>query len=277
MTPVPSEPGAGPPRRIRPPSLFWLLLEGRAAGELATTIALRPILRRLRRGDGHPVLLLPGFLATDFSTRPLRRFLRELGYWSHRWHLGRNLGPRRDLEQRLEARLADVFDRHGRPVSLIGWSLGGLYARLLANRRPDRVRSVITLGSPFAHDMKANNSWRLYELLTDERIEEIPPERLGDVRRTPPVPTTSIFSRTDGIAAWQCAIQMEGPLAESIEVPGSHLGLGFNPLVFYAIADRLSQVPGDWQPFFRPGHESFPGMRRPREARACEAAAPETD
>jgi pimeloyl-ACP methyl ester carboxylesterase len=274
---VTPDPGAhAKASRISPPSLFWLLLEGRAAGELATTLALGPILRRLGPGDGHPVLLLPGFLATDFSTRPLRSFLRELGYWSHRWHLGRNLGPQGDLEARLVARLDELFAQHGRPVSLIGWSLGGLYARQLANRAPDRVRSVVTLGSPFAHDMKANNSWRLYEFLTDERIDDIPPERLDDVRRTPPVPTTSIFSRSDGIAAWECALQVEGPQSESIEVPGSHLGLGFNPLVFYAIADRLAQVPGAWQPFFRPGHDGLPGMRRPPEAQAPEGPAPET-
>lgn len=252
--------------RIAPPSKLWLLLEGRAAGELVTTLALRPLLRRLTRGDGHPVLLLPGFLASDFSTRPLRGFLRDLGYWAHRWNLGRNLGPRGDLERQLEERLAEVHDRHGRTVSLVGWSLGGVYARLLANRHPQHVRSVVTLGSPFAVDTKANNSWRLYEWLTDERLDELPASRLDEVRRTPSAPTTSIFSRTDGIAAWQCSIQLEEPRAESVEVPGSHLGLGFNPLVLYVVADRLAEREGDWRPFFRPGRSHPPGIRRPPEA-----------
>ena len=263
----PTPPTPPPPPGVAPPSLFWLLLEGRAAGELVTTLALRPLLRRLPRGDGHPVLLLPGFLASDLSTRPLRGFLRDLGYFAHRWNCGRNLGLDEDLEARMGDRLAELHERHGRPVSLLGWSLGGVYARVLANRFPERVRSVITLGAPFAADTKGNNSWRLYEWITDQRLDEIPAERLALVRETPPVPTTSIFSRTDGIAAWRCSLQEEGDLSESIEVPGSHLGLGFNPLVLYAIADRLAEEEGRWRPFFRAGRRHPPGLRRPREAR----------
>ncbi|MDH3255589.1 MAG: alpha/beta hydrolase [Acidobacteriota bacterium] len=251
---------------IPPPSKLLLLLEGRAAGELVTTLALRPLLRRLRGGDGHPVLLLPGFLASDLSTRPLRRFLRDLGYHAHRWELGRNLGPQGDLEEKMSSRLAEVHEKHGRRVSLVGWSLGGVYARALANRYTELVRSVITLGSPFARDTKANNSVRLFELITKKRLDEIEPERLAAVRTTPPVPTTSIFSRSDGVTAWQTSIETESPLTENVEVSGSHLGLGFNPLVLYVIADRLMQPEGEWQPFFRPGVVHFPGVRRPPEA-----------
>ncbi len=236
-------------------------------GELATTLALRPLLRRLDRGDGHPVLLLPGFMAGDFSTRPLRRFLRDLGYSAHRWSLGRNLGPQGDLEQRMAARLDEVFERHARRVSLVGWSLGGVYARVLANRRPDQVRSVISLGSPINGDAESTNSARLFEFVTRKRIEDISPESLAEVRQTPPVPTTSVFSRTDGITAWQASIEAEGPQAESVEVPGSHLGLGFNPLVLCVIADRLAQPENDWKPFFRSGIVHPPGLRRPDEAR----------
>jgi pimeloyl-ACP methyl ester carboxylesterase len=251
---------------VGPPSKLWLLLEGRAAGEWMTTLALRPLLRRLDEGDGHPVLLLPGFLASDLSTRPLRGFLRDLGYWAHRWNLGRNLGLRGDLEQRMSRRLEAVYRKHERRVSLLGWSLGGVYARVLANRHPEMVRSVISLGSPFAADVKANNSWRLYEWLTGARLDDIPQALLDEVRRTPPVPTTSIFSRSDGIASWQTSVQREARQAESIEVPGSHLGLGFNPLVLYAVADRLAQPEKHWQPFFRAGKSHPPGLRRPPEA-----------
>ncbi len=248
---------------LPPPSKLLLLLEGRAAGELLTSLALRRWLRRQPRGDGHPVLILPGFLASDFSTRPLRRFLRDLGYWAHRWKQGRNLGPRNGLEMALAERLREVHRRHGRQVSLVGWSLGGVYARVMANRQTHRVRSVISLGSPFARDTRANNSWRLYEAITGERLDEIEPDRLAAVRRTPPVPTTSILSRTDGVANWRSALQVEGPLSESVQVPGSHLGLGFNPLVLYVIADRLAQPEGSWQPLFRPGKSHPPGIRRP--------------
>ena len=248
---------------LAPPSKLLLLLEGRAAGELLTSLALRRWLRRQPRGDGHPVLILPGFLASDFSTRPLRRFLRDLGYWAHRWKLGRNLGPKNGMEEALAERLREVHRKHQRPVSLVGWSLGGVYARVMANRQTRRVRSVISLGSPFAQDTKANNSWRLYEAITGDRLDEVDPEKLADVRRTPPVPTTSIFSRTDGVAHWRSAMEVEGPLSENVQVPGSHLGLGFNPLVLYVVADRLAQPEGAWQPLFRPGKRHPPGIRQP--------------
>ena len=237
-------------------------------GELATTMVLRRYLRQLDRGDGHSVLLLPGFLASDFSTRPLRRFLRDLGYMAHRWKLGRNLGPQGDLEERMAERLVELFQRRERRVSLVGWSLGGVYARVLANRHPEMVRGVVSLGSPFTGDPTANNSARLYNWITRDRLEDLLPERFAEVRSTPPVPTTSIFSRTDGVTPWRCSLQPEGPQAESIEVPGSHLGLGFNPLVLWAVADRLAQPEEDWKPFFRTGVTHVRGLKRPPEARA---------
>ncbi len=246
----PAEPGTG---RVRPPSLGLLLLEGRALGELATTYAVMPWLRRGPRGDGHPVLVLPGFLASDVSTAPLRRFLGQHGYASHAWEMGRNLGPREGVEERLTERLEEIRERHGHRVSLIGWSLGGIYARLLANRHPDDVRCVITLGTPFNASPKANNSWRLFEWVSGQRIDEVDPERLRQIRETPPVPTTSIYSRTDGVASWRCCVDKEGPRAENIRVPGSHCGLGANPLVLHAILDRLAQRPEKWRRFRRSG------------------------
>jgi pimeloyl-ACP methyl ester carboxylesterase len=248
---------------LAPPSKLLLLIEGRAAGELLTTLALGRWLRRLPGGDGHPVLLLPGFLASDVSTRPLRRFLRDHGYWAHRWKLGRNLGRRDGLEEALAGRLEEIRERHQRRVSVVGWSLGGVYARVMANRHPEMVRCIISLGSPFARDTRANNSWRLYEAITGDRLDEIEPDTLAEVRRTPPVPTTSIFSRSDGITNWRSALEVEGPRSESVQVPGSHLGLGFNPLVLYVIADRLAQPENGWQPFFRAGKRHPLGIRRP--------------
>ena len=192
-------------------------------------------------------------MASDVSTAPLRRFLTQNGYATHPWKLGRNLGPREGVEDQLMDRLHEIKHRHGRKVSLIGWSLGGVYARLLANRNPSDVRSVITMGTPYNADPKANNSWRLFEWVSGQPIDDVDPETFRQIRETPPVPTTSIYSRSDGVTSWRCCVDEEGPLAENIRVPGSHCGLGANPLVLHAILDRLAQPLGEWRRFRRSG------------------------
>jgi pimeloyl-ACP methyl ester carboxylesterase len=249
---------------IRPPSRLLLLMEGRAIPELAAFVGSLPLLRLVTpRGDGHPVLVLPGLLASDVSTRALRGFLKDHGYGAHGWRQGRNLGPREGVEELLLDRIKELSDRYGRKVSLVGWSLGGLYARQAAKRAPDAVRLVITLGSPFTGHPRATNAWRVYEYTSGRRADE--PHLAGPLSEPPPVPTTAIFSRTDGICAWQCCIEQDGPQTESIEVDGSHCGLGHHPAAVYAIADRLAQPEGRWKPFDRTGWRSliFPDPRRP--------------
>jgi pimeloyl-ACP methyl ester carboxylesterase len=236
-----------------PPPIRYLLVEGRAMYEYAATWLTMPWLLDAPRGDGHPIVVLPGFVATDFSTRPLRAYLRRLGYAPHCWKQGRNLGLSRELEIRMLERLRSIHQRYGRKVSLIGWSLGGVYSRWLANQAPELVRSVITLGSPFADSPKANHSWRIFERLSGQKIDEIDPMTYEMVRRTPPLPTTSIFTQTDGITSWRCCVGDESDLAENVEVRGSHCGLGVNPLVLHVIADRLAQPEGQWQRFRRSG------------------------
>lgn len=237
-----------------PPSRLLLLLEGRALYELSVLPLALPLLNRSPRGDGHPVLVLPGFLAGDGSTVPLRYFLHGLGHETHPWGLGRNLGLRDDLRDRMLERLRVVRRESGRRVSLVGWSLGGVYARELARMAPHDVRSVITLGSPFTNNPKANHAWRLFEFFSGVDLDEMDPVSMGWTGVPMPVPTTSIFSRTDGISAWRCSLQPDGPHSENIEVlEGSHLGLGVNPLALYAIADRLAQAEGVFRPFRRDG------------------------
>ena len=141
-----------------PPSRELLWLELRAIPELAAFFSMFPVLRLAPAGDGHPVLVLPGLGASDASTRPLRAFLRDRGYRAHGWKLGRNLGPRPGAEAGMQARLAELHARYGRPVSLFGWSRGGVFARELARRARAQVRSVITLGSPFAGEPRASNA-----------------------------------------------------------------------------------------------------------------------
>jgi pimeloyl-ACP methyl ester carboxylesterase len=242
---------------LSPPSRGLMLLEGRAIPELGAFVGMLPLLAMSPKGDGHPVLVLPGLLASDVSTKPLRSFLNGQGYAASGWGLGRNLGLREGLRDGLIALLRDLNEAQGRKVSLIGWSLGGLYARQLAKIFPDRVRSVITLGSPFASSPKSTNAWRIYEMTSGRRADESDPQFGGDLAGPPPVPTTAIFSRTDGVCAWRGCMDATSARSESIEIESSHCGMGHNPAAVYAIADRLSQPEGAWKPFERKGWRAF--------------------
>ena len=236
---------------IAPPSRLLMLAEGRALWEAAASVSLWPLLRLAPKGDGHAVLVLPGLVAGDESTGLLRRYLKYRHYAPKGWGQGRNLGPRAGVEQGMADLLKRMADDSGRKVSLVGWSLGGVYARMLASRQTDEVRSVITLGSPFVGGGHATNAWKLYETVSGKKADEAEP--WSEIGATPPVPTTSIYSRTDGIVAWQCSLERNGPQSENIEVLASHLGLGVNPAVLYAVADRLAQPEGQWKPFDRRG------------------------
>lgn len=232
-----------------PPSRELLLLEVRAFWELGAFFAAYPMLRLNPRGDGHAVMVLPGMAADDRSTRALRTLLKDLGYHAYGWGLGPNHGPRPGVEEALRARLSALAERHHGKVSLIGWSLGGIFAREIARHAPQQVRSVITLGSPFAGVPRASNAWQLYERLSGRRAGA--DDRRAQMPIAPPVPTTAIFTRTDGVVAWQGCCEQPGPITENIEVVGSHSGLGHNPVVLHAIADRLAQPEGRWCAFER--------------------------
>src|SRR6476661_9552638 len=185
-------------QKLRPPSLFLMLAEARGLFELNSSLLLSPLLLRAPKGEGHPVLALPGFLASDLSMAPMRRYLKELGYDTHAWNMGRNLGGVASKRSALRDLVQGIYEQTGRKVSLVGWSLGGVYARDLALQMPDMVRDVITLGSPFANDIRATNATRLYEMMSGERVEDFAELReaiAGDL----PVPATSIYSRADGI------------------------------------------------------------------------------
>jgi pimeloyl-ACP methyl ester carboxylesterase len=248
----------------RPPSKTLMLLEARALHELGAFVAALPLLSMAPRGDGHPVLVLPGLVASDASTGPLRSFLNGKGYAASGWQQGRNLGLRPGVQQSMVDLVEQMNDSHGRKISLVGWSLGGLYARQLAKMMPDRVRSVITLGSPFAGSPKSTNAWRVYEMASGRRADEEDLRFGGHLSDPPPVPTTAIFSRSDGICAWQGCKEKTSAISESIEVESSHCGMGHHPAAVYAVADRLAQPEGQWQPFDRAGWRSlvFPDPHR---------------
>ena len=240
-------------RRLRPPGLLLMLAEARSLFELNSSLMLSPLLLRAPKGDGHPVLTLPGFLASDLSMAPMRRYLAMLGYDTRAWNMGRNLGGVAAKRGALRDLVKRIHETTGRKVSIVGWSLGGIYARDLALQVPEMVRSVITLGSPFANDVSATNATRLYEALSGEGIDDIPEIReaiAGDL----PVPATAIFSRTDGIVNWRTSVLRPSATAENIEVHlASHTGFGVNPAALWAVADRLAQGEGEFVHFDRSG------------------------
>ncbi|WP_317205176.1 alpha/beta hydrolase [Janthinobacterium sp.] len=246
--------------------MLRMALELRAPLELAAALAALPLLRLAPRGDGHPVLVLPGLAAGDLSTIVIRRFLTARGYRAHAWEQGLNLGARPGVLEACVARVRQLRAEHGQRVSLVGWSLGGVYAREIAKMLPEEVRVVVTLGAPFSGGPEATNAWRLYQLISGDR--EIDAARYAALKLRPGVPTTSIFSRSDGVVAWQCSQEEEGESSENIEVHASHMGMGANPMALYAIADRLAQPEGRWRRFDHAGHRGVKKLlfRDPRRA-----------
>jgi pimeloyl-ACP methyl ester carboxylesterase len=186
--------------QMRAPSALLLALEGRAFFEWAACVAAWPLLSQAARGDGHPVLVLPGLAASDSSTWPLRKFLEGRGYAVYPWEQGLNCGPREGVVRKVLAQMRRIQREHGRKLSLVGWSLGGAMAHALAVREPQRVRSVITLGSPLGGNPKASNAWRLFEFVSGLRADD--PRLRALMSRSPCVPSTSILSKSDGIVAW---------------------------------------------------------------------------
>lgn len=236
----------------RAPSPWLMALEWRALWELGAILPAWPLLRQAPVGDGHAVIVFPGLSTSDGSTLPLRGFLENLGYDVSGWNQGFNFGPRAGVLKAALTQIKDTCEATGHTVSLIGWSLGGIYARELAKALPDCVRHVITLGTPFAGTHRSTNAWRLYELTRGRAVHHELTQ--FDLPTAPPVPTTSIFSRSDGVVAWPASVQSASPLnpnTENLEVIASHLGLGLNPSTWWAVADRLAQPEGQWQPFER--------------------------
>jgi pimeloyl-ACP methyl ester carboxylesterase len=206
----------------------------------------------LRRGDGHPVIVFPGLAANHRSIGSMLRLCKQLGYAAHHWGLGINTGPRGELDAWLDdlARHVDALGApHRATMSLVGVSLGGIYAREVAKRLPKRVRQVITVGTPFAGKAEHTHAAWLYRLLNG-RAPQFDDALLTCLRTSPDVPTTSVFSRSDGVVAWQaCVHDEDAKRAENIEVASSHCGLGWNAQVLAIIADRLRQPEGAWRPY----------------------------
>ena len=235
-------------KTVKPPPFALLATEGRGLLDIPALLAAAPFLAAAPRGQPHPVMVLPGLGADDRSTIVIRGFLESLGYKVHGWGRGRNVrAPDADLSA-VDAQVKKLREDSGLKVSLVGWSRGGIIAREVARQIPAAVRMVITLGSPFAAP-GASNVRAIWKLLTGQKHEPPTPERVSRLAQPIPVPSTSIYTRADGVVAWRACLEEEGGERENIEVNTTHIGLGFHAPALWVIADRLAQPPGAWKPF----------------------------
>ena len=228
---------------VQRPSLLLLGTEPlRAAIELMRQALASP--SSPIAGDGHPVVIFPGLGAGAVSLTALLKHCRGLGYEAFDWGQGVNSGPRGDFDiwlRHLADQTIEVLADYPQPATLIGWSLGGVYARELAKLLAPRIRQVITIGTPFNVDADYSHAGWLFRLLSGSKAD-IDPSLGKRFRTPPPVPTTSIYSRSDGIVAWQtCCHGEQRDLVQDIEIKGSHLGMGWNPEVMNVVTDSLLQ------------------------------------
>jgi len=243
-------------KSARPPRLIYSLLEGRALLEMALLPPLLPLLASTPRGDGHPVLLLPGFTAGDATMIGLKLFLQSRGYHVETWGLGQNTGFKLKFSQAVEQKVRYLHHRHRRKVSVVGWSLGGVYGFYTAHCAPECIRSVVSLGSPmrfspehFKTPLMVRAVYRYFAHPMGP-VAHLAHVRAKVLKSPPPMPSTCIYSMTDGVVPPTAArIDASDAAHENIWVPGSHLGLGFNAAVMWILADRLVQPEGAWQPF----------------------------
>jgi pimeloyl-ACP methyl ester carboxylesterase len=204
-------------------------------------------------GDGHSVIVFPGLGGAPFTTSHLRSFLKDSGFDAHCWGRGMNTGPDGDFDAwlgLLQDHVQQLHEQTGRKVSLVGWSLGGIYARELAKRTPDAVRQVITLGTPFAAMRGATHAESVYKLLNSGGTQ-LTPDMQARLRASPPVPTTSVYSKSDGVVSWRGCIAPRSDISESVEVSASHLGMVSHTQVLRVVANRLAQAEGQWKPLTR--------------------------
>jgi len=237
---------------INPPSLLLALSECQILFKIPKFL-LEVDVMEVEKGDGHPVLVLPGFTGNDFITKPLRDFLKRANYKTEGWKLGFNLGYSEETFESLSKVLLGIYHYHNQKISLVGWSLGGVFARELAKVYPNIVRNVVTLGSPFVDILHGTNiKWlyRLINIIFNHSETEVNVEILQNLNQPPPVPTSSLYSKLDGIVSWECCLNdCTREDVENIDVDCHHIGFIFNPRVLRILANRLSQSEDNWKPY----------------------------
>ena len=244
------------------PHALTSLLEGRGLLEMALLPVSLPLLIEAPVGDGHPVLLVPGFMASEASLIALKLFLQNKGYDVHTWGLGRNMGFRSKHANALPQKIRYLHHITGKKVSLVGWSLGGVFSMYGAQNALECVRSIITLGSPVSVETTGSQSPNLVKALyrmVSHRLGASahmmqPRAKVMRERRRLAIPTSCLYSLSDGVVPPQEAtIDGDPAMHENIQVPGSHIGLGFNGIVLAIVAERLAQPDNEWMPFTAQG------------------------
>ncbi len=234
---------------VHVPMLVTALSESRALLELSEYFIKLPSLISKKRGTGQPVLVIPGFSTGDSATYLMRWYLREQNFRPEPWNLGINTGPKKVLYTGIVNRIKEITDQYSEPVSLVGWSLGGLFAREIAKEHSSEIRNVVTLGSPFARRFTSITSTEYFKRHGINDLDYLDPERLSQLNVSPPHPCTSIYSKSDSLINWTHCIDNNPGKIDNIEVIGSHFGLCHNPSALIALADRLSQEEDTWTPF----------------------------
>jgi pimeloyl-ACP methyl ester carboxylesterase len=245
-------------RKTPGPSVFNLLTElPRTLMDMSALSWCWAPLRAMPQGDGHTVMVLPGFLAGDESTRLLRVYLEKMGYDARGWGLGRNTGRFDIMANRLPEAFLDLVEETGNKISLVGQSLGGVFSRELARLYPDQVRQVISLGSPIQLTKSAAVAEvvsRAFEASTGMTPDEMRDAlEYFDEEQSPPVPMTAIYSKGDGVVHWSgCVESTEDHQTQNIRVCGAHCGMAFNAAIYHILADRLAQGENEWVKYQRP-------------------------
>lgn len=233
---------ASGPRATALPSFQHLIGNLSLPFDIARTRAQGEALARQMRGDGRSVLLIPGLLASEQRMDGMRRILQAAGYAAHEWGMGRNFGPKPDSLEQIDRRVDAIRQDSGGPVTLVGWSLGGLYAREYAKYASAKVGGVVTLGTPFSGDPRANHAWRLYQLVSGHPVDRPPFPCTREEK--PPVPTVALWSRRDGVILPECAKGRAGERDRAMEVDCTHMGFAASPEGIAAVGRALEAMRG---------------------------------
>lgn len=230
------------PRAVARPPLQHLLGNARMPLDLARTRAQAAELAAAIEGDGRKLLLIPGLLASEHRMDPMRLILNAAGYDAHGWGMGRNFGPRTDSLEQIDRRVDEIRGSTNAPVTLIGWSLGGLFAREYAKFAKEKVGGVVTLGTPFSGDSRANHAWRIYQFVSGFSVDC--PPFICNREEKPSVPTVALWSRRDGVILPECAKGRAGERDRAIEVDCTHMGFAVAPEGISAVGRALEIMRG---------------------------------